>query len=121
MFTVYIYWYHLMSYYNKKKTFVYKTITSLCKEVSVPTAAGTLIKLEQSSLHEPENKGVINRLKSFFGVRKTVRKMFTVYIYWYHLMSYYNKKKTFVYKTITSLCSGSTFSWHVLFRATKFI
>jgi hypothetical protein len=89
MFPVYIYWYHLMSYYNKKKTFVYKTITSLCsgstfswhvlfratepenKEVSVPTAAGTLIKLEQSSLHEPENKGVINRLKSFFGVRKT--------------------------------------------------
>jgi hypothetical protein len=28
------------------------------KEVPVPTAAGTLIKLEQSSLHEPENKEV---------------------------------------------------------------
>jgi hypothetical protein len=48
-----------MSYYNKKKTFVYKTITSLCSG---------------STLHEPENKGVINRLKSFFGVRKTVSK-----------------------------------------------
>jgi hypothetical protein len=28
------------------------------KEVPVPTAAGTLGKLEQSSLHEPENKEV---------------------------------------------------------------
>ena len=59
------------------------------KELSVPTAAGTESRLGQSSLHDPENKevsvpgapsvvrrpGIIDRLKSFFGVRKEVNEI----------------------------------------------
>jgi hypothetical protein len=59
------------------------------KEVSVPTTAGTESRLGQSSLHDPENQevsvpsaasvvrkpSVIDRLKSFFGVKKEVNEI----------------------------------------------
>jgi hypothetical protein len=59
------------------------------KEVSVPTAAGAFSNLQQSSLNEPENKevfvpsaasvvrkpSIIDRLKSFFGLKKEVNEI----------------------------------------------
>jgi hypothetical protein len=57
--------------------------------VSVPTAAGAFSNLQQSSLNEPENKevfvpsaasvvrkpSIIDRLKSFFGLKKEVNEI----------------------------------------------